>query len=297
MTEMTHAELAAWAEEAVAFVDRFHADYRDAEATFSGFADDANLFDPSNGDYSVNDKADLVWSWQGFADAFPDLEMRTRDVFVSPSTVAARVSVFGLWPSEPIPPDARIPEIRLFRFEDGKATSFELSYGVDWLEASAATCGGAKDCGGCFVPETDCGAGLRGTVDRYIEAWGSGDEEAIAALYANDATFTDAVLGIAASGPSDIASTRDARFGSGDAACEPIHLYAQTFGDEGDGRVIGIGIQYRCTLGTGEQVENLTMLELGTRLPDFFEPDPDGLIVREEVLHDAQSLVGLDTSA
>jgi ketosteroid isomerase-like protein len=292
-TEMSHKELVAWAEEAVAFVDRFHANYRDAEATFAGFADDANLFDPSNGDYSVNDKADLVSSWQGFADGFPDLEMRTRDVFVSPVTVAARVDVFGLWPSEPIPPDARIPEIRLFRFEDGMATSFELSYGVDWLEAYAATCGGAEDCGACFVPETNCGSDLRDLVKKYLEAWSSGDEEAIASLYADDATFTDPGLGIEATGASVIAAIGDGRFWSGHDVCEPLHVYAQTFGGEGDGRIIGVGIHYRCYPGSPGpwSLEGLAMLELGTRLPDGFEPDPDGLIVREEVLQDAEDLI------
>jgi len=295
LTGLSVPEILAWDREAKGFVDRFHADYRDADATFAGFADDATLWDPSNDDFSAEGKADLVSSWQGFADDFPELEMRTAGIYISPDAIAARVDVFHLWPMEPEPPKhPPIHEIRLFRFEGGLATSFELSYAVETQELLGELCvdQGGKDCG-CFAPPSPCGSQIRDLVDRYITAWTSGDGRPIAALYADQAGFSDGLQGIEGQGPAAIGGLADERFGTGEVDCAPLHLYSQTNGKPG-GELIGVGIHYRCTLGTGTDartIESLTMLELGTRLHNAFEPDPDGLIVREEVFHDAASLI------
>ena len=55
-----------------------------------------------------------------------------------------------------------------------------------------------------------------------------------------------------------------------------------------------MGIHYRCNLvvnGKPTTVESLTTFELGTRQGSTFAPDPNGLITREEVFYDADSLV------
>ena len=43
--------------------------------------------------------------------------------------------------------------------------------------------------------------------------------------------------------------------------------------------------------GKPATVEGLTTFELGTRMGKYFDPDPDGLITREEVFYDADSLL------
>jgi hypothetical protein len=43
--------------------------------------------------------------------------------------------------------------------------------------------------------------------------------------------------------------------------------------------------------GKPSTVESLTTFELGTRVGKAFDPDPNGLITREEVFYDADSLL------
>ena len=80
-----------------------------------------------------------------------------------------------------------------------------------------------------------------------------------------------------------------------------IDLYVQTNGPYApteqlpeQGAIIGVGIHYRCNLlvdGKPSTVEGLTTFELGTRMGKSFAPDPNGLITREEVFYDADSLL------
>jgi hypothetical protein len=60
------------------------------------------------------------------------------------------------------------------------------------------------------------------------------------------------------------------------------------------GAIIAVGIHYRYTLvvkGESTTGESLTTFELGTRQRSTFAIDPGGLITREEVFYDADSLV------
>ena len=109
------------------------------------------------------------------------------------------------------------------------------------------------------------------------------------------------MLGLQAQGPAAIAELGEERFWSAsDITLEIIDLYAQTNGYPPPtehqpelGAITAVGIHYRCNL-MGEDkpatVEGLTTFDLGT-LQGTVVLDPDGLITREEVFYDADSLL------
>ena len=80
-----------------------------------------------------------------------------------------------------------------------------------------------------------------------------------------------------------------------------IDLYVQTGGpyqpketQPWQGQIVAVGIHHRNTRvvdGTPKIVESRATFELGTRQKSAFAIDPNGLIVREEVFHDADSLL------
>ena len=295
---LSAAELFAWDAEARGFVDRFNAEYQDAEAAFADFIDDAAVLDPSNGDYRIAPKAEVVARWDGFVQEYPDYSARTAGGFLDLSSAAFLTEV-GVPPEMAATlPDGFLHELRVFRFtEDLTATArvFELWYGLEDQEAGQS---------GCLVPD-GCGSEVRDLVDRYLAAWSSGDPARISALYRDDATFADGLLGAEASGAADIGLLGDTRFGGSTATCSPSDIYVQT--NDGDpattdntdpdgGKIAGVALVYRCGLGTGGTagpVSNVSLLLLGTRPAGDapIELDPNGLIVSEEVLHDPASLL------
>ena len=110
------------------------------------------------------------------------------------------------------------------------------------------------------------------------------------------------MLGLRAQGPAAIGGLFDKRFGSADeVSLKLLDLFAQTDGPyppEGrsslKGAIIAVGIHYRCDLvanSTSKTAEGFTTLQLGTRQGKYFFLDPDGLIAREEVFYDADSLL------
>ena len=83
--------------------------------------------------------------------------------------------------------------------------------------------------------------------------------------------------------------------------CVGGKLYVQTNGPDPpseqlpvQGAIIAVGIHYRSNMlvdGAAKTVESLTTFELGTRQGSTFAPDPNGLITREEVFYNADSLL------
>lgn len=119
---------------------------------------------------------------------------------------------------------------------------------------------------GCFAPGRGGSEQLQEIVDRYQKAWSSGDKAQIAALYRQDASFSDTMLGLQAQGPAAIAELSDKRFGSASKITfKLIDLYALTNGPDppteqlpDQGAIVGLGIHYRRTLaveGTPKTVE------------------------------------------
>ena len=183
--------------------------------------------------------------------------------------------------------------IQVFRFKDGLVTSWDQWFSAPTLKMVTF---------GVFAPGKGGPEQLQKIADRYLAAWSSGNKDRIAALYRSDAVFSDTMLGLQAQGPAAIGASSQKRFGSaGKATFNIIDLYAQTNGYEPptdglpeNGAIIGVGIHYRCTLvvnGKSTTVEGLTTFELGSRQGKSFAPDPNGLITREEVFYDADSLL------
>ena len=129
----------------------------------------------------------------------------------------------------------------------------------------------------------------------------------MAALYSDNADFTDSLLGLEAAGADAIGDLAAVRFGSaGDLNIEVLGLYAWTDGrypptetNPEQGRLVGVAIHYRASVegndGAGVQ-EAITTLHLGTLLEDSFDADPQGLIHREDVLHEPASLLAAHQS-
>lgn len=108
-------------------------------------------------------------------------------------------------------------ELRIFRFAGPPATNvttFELWYRLDGLEAGKGTC----------FELHDCGPALWAFIDRYLEAWSTSDGSAIAALYADGATYEDGTLGIRAGrNPPTATRTRLAATSTAEwASCTPL---------------------------------------------------------------------------
>ena len=195
----------------------------------------------------------------------------------------------GLQPPMTLPPEPPVASgLAVYTFENGEVQSEDL-----WYRAADNVAYGI----GCFAVD-GCPA-LQDTVDRYVAAWSGNDPDAIAALYSDDATFTDSVLGLHASGSGPIGELADQRFGSGSGLdVQILDLYAWTDGTRPPsetrpeaGRLIGIAIHYRAAVdGSTEAQEGITTLELGVKTDTGIEADTHGLIHREEVYHSPHTL-------
>ena len=170
----------------------------------------------------------------------------------------------------------------MFGFEDESITKYELWFEDTTLEMLEFGCFGVEACPDAQV-----------LVDRYTQAWNSSESDLIAALYADDATFTDSVSGIEATGAEEISGLSDRRLGPGaNAEIEVVAVYAQTNGYQlpapstGDlGQVIALGIHYRVLDPDSDAppLQRLATFEMGTRRSGGFDLHPEGLITREEV--------------
>ncbi|MGB5758717.1 MAG: hypothetical protein WBM50_17520 [Acidimicrobiales bacterium] len=266
------------------------------DAIIERFADDIAFYDPSDGDFTIEGKdrfapieRKLVTSY--WAEADPSVDT----VWVATGGASYRVAFpTVVWPPWLPEPSEHPPVVILyvFGFEDQNITRYEVWFEDTTLETLAFGCFGVDVC-----PDAQA------MVDRYTQAWNSGESDLIAALYADDATFTDSVSGIEATGAGEISRLSDRRLGPGaNAEMEVIGVYAQTNGyalpteSTGDlGQVIGLGIHYRVwdPDSDARPLERLATFEMGTRRADGFDLHPEGLITREEVFH----LVGSYVSA
>ena len=198
-----------------------------------------------------------------------------------------RGSVWPPWSEEPAE-HPRIIELDELHFAGDAVTGFDIWFEDDTLGTLGFGCFAANSC-----------PNLATIVDRYVTAWTSGDPDQIAALYDDNATFTDSLLRIDAVGPEEISGIAEARFSQGDVTLEVIEIYAQTNGpdvptDPGGnvGEVIAVGLHYRVPSASADftSFESLATFEFGTRQANGFTPHPKGLITREEVFHDPDAL-------
>ena len=300
LVPMSAAEIRQWKKGATAFAERFYGAWTDVDAAAAvinaEFAEDSAFYDPSSGDFlSFNGKQSIVGMQQGWLSMFPDIEVDRQGVYVSGDGAAYFYAVGNLWAPWGGPEPANHPPedaLDVFRFKDGLVTRWDI-----WLSAQSAEMVSF----GAFAPGEDGPEQLQAIADRYLAAWASGDKARIAALYHKDAVFSDTVLGLQAQGPAAIADLVKERFGvSSPVTFEVIDLYAQTNGYAPPtelqpelGAITAVGIRYRCNLAAGDKpatVEGLITFDLGT-LQGSVVLDPNGLITREEVFYDADSLL------
>ncbi len=258
------------------------------------FADDVTFADPTSADYRTG-RDRIVRMWEAWAGA-TDYEVEVTGRFFSADGAAFESDWPGL--SQPPPgaepsltevPPPEVPSgLEVRRFEEDEVTTDRLWYTADLLHGNAI---------GCFA-EDGCPA-MQATIDDYLAAWSARDGAGIEPLYHEDAEFTDSVLGLTASGDATIAGLADQRFGpAGEATIEVLDRYAWTHtylrpseGAPELGQLIGIAIHYEASVeGVSETQEAVTTLQLCTWEEDRCEPDPDGLIHREDVYHRTGSL-------
>ena len=284
--------------EADAFAERYMGAWPDVEAYSAVYAENITGADPSGRDSDGGKQAWLaMWrAWERLTDYTIDV----TDTFISTDGAAYKEFWRGLWPTDvgyPVagPRIAGMSYFETFAFEEGLVVESD----VWWYPKDNERVGF-----GCF--KVDGCPALHGTVDRYIAAWTSRDAGAIAALYSDEAQFTDSLLGLEAAGPEHIGNLADSRFGStGRLEIDVLDLFSWTDGygqpsesDPTHGSLIGVAIHYRATVGNGgvEQVqEAVATLELCHRyvsnLYTYTDPDPAGLIHREVVYQDPSSLL------
>jgi ketosteroid isomerase-like protein len=283
---MSASELTAFDAAARELAAAMDANVADAHKEFAQFTDDAWLADPTNGQFSIAPKSDIVSAWANWMSGWPDYSSKTVKTFVSADAAAFETQATGL--TGFMPPDGVVDELRVMRFsEDGRVRMFELWYDVaDMLEAPC-------------LPQRDCPAAAKAFTDAYSAAWSSHDAARIAGLYRTDATLADSALGVSANGPAAIAGLADGPATSG-LRCVLRRSYLQT--NDGDpsssdntdplgGRVVGVGMVQGCETATGKAVDRLSVVLFGTRQPTSFELDPNQLIVTEETFYDAAELV------
>jgi hypothetical protein len=295
LVPMSTAEICQWKTDAVAFADGFYGQYGDANATFPELAADVSFYDPCDGDFLTVGKEPIASMIRDLSTGIPDFGAEVEGIYLSAGGATCQVAEAKLWPpwlAEPADhPPARLMQV--FRFEDGLVASWDLLFSAATLEMVQVA---------VFAPGKGGSEQLQEIADRYLGAWASGDKGRIAALYHADATFSDTVLGLQAQGADAIAELGEKRFGAGSPVTfEVIDFWVQTNGpapptDElpKDGAIIGVGIHYRSNLvvdGKPSAVEGLTTFELGTWTGNAFDPDPNGLITREEVFYHTDSLL------
>ena len=234
-------------------------------------------------------------------ESLTDYSIEVTGTFISTDGEAYNQEWPGLWPTDvgvPVegPRDPAGPSFfETFLFEDGKVVQSDVWwYPMDNERFDL----------GCFAVD-GCPA-LQEIVDRYVTGWTNRDRDAVGALYADESLFVDSLLGLRASGPDSVGGRADDRFGSvGDLSFEILDLFSWTDGygqpsesDPTHGSLMGVAIHYRGTVSDGgeEQVqEAVTTLELCRRyvrkLYTYTDPDPDGLIHREVVYREPNSLL------
>ena len=276
--EMGLSQLAAWPD-----VERFTTD----------FADDVTFADLTFGDVRSG-REDIVRMLEGWA-SLTDYEVEVTGVYFSADGAAFESDWPGL--SDPpgaepslteVPPPEVLSGLEAYRLGDGEVLEYKIWQATDLLHGYAI---------GCFAEDGD--AAMQATIDDYLAAWSARDGGQVASLYTDDAEFTDSVLGLSASGGERIAGLADQRFGpAGEVTIEVLDRYAwtdtymrPTEGAPELGQLIGIALHYEASVeGVSETQEAVTTLQLCTWEGDRCEPDPDGLIRREDVYHRTGSL-------
>ena len=287
------------------FGERYLGAWPMSDAIAPQLADDATFTDPTSGD-ALAGKDSVTRMITVMESAFPDLEYRINGMYLAADGALYELEADGLWPPF-VPTPANHPpvgEIQAMRVDGDLLKATELAFPVSDLELFPL---------GCFS-DHGCSDEYDALVSDYVAAWSSGEAGKIAALYRDDAVFTDSLLGLNVTGAQEIGRLGQTRFGPATrVSIEVLGRYAQTYtyktpysGDPYLGSIIGVGIHYRAAMTTEGQemsLDSFSLLHYATFTPLGLDADPDGRITDERVFHDAASLAswlqaaGLDASS
>jgi ketosteroid isomerase-like protein len=282
MEAISKAEIQAWQTEKFDFFEENLGAWPDLNMFYAQFAEEAIFTDPTAGDF-IEGKDSIVTMFRNMTLFYPNIKIETIRRFISTDGIAYDNIWHNLWPPGVDKPVEEHPlrELDLVQFQDNLVTDYTIMYSKQTQEMIEAGCFAVDKC-----PE------LQEIVDRYLAAWSSGDEGQVAALYTEEAVFSDSLLGMGTVGSGAIADLASQRFGQiGDITLEEMGLYAQTNGPDAPageqpemGRIVGVGIHYRWNAVVDDEsseVESLTAFYLNEQ----------GLITREEVFHDPDSFL------
>jgi ketosteroid isomerase-like protein len=260
--------------------------YPDMDARYADFADDAVAYDPTFGDYWVS-RDQIISGWDAAMPTFfPDLDAEVTTLFLSETDASYAVDWINFWLGAK-PEGQPWPQgIETYRFDGDTVTGYDFLYTGDSLYAMHV--------GAC--EETDCAVKAEGIANQYVDAWNSLNTDSIAALYATDATFSDTMFGLSASGATEIGNLLSSRFGSGEASMTVDTAYIMTVDGSlvtGDspaaaGDIAGVGIHHTWNAESADgpaQVESLTLLRFGEVIDGKYQPHPEALVVSEELFH------------
>lgn len=285
---LSESEINQLADEATTFAEQHIEAWPDLNAFVVGYTDDYTFADPTWSDYEVG--SDNVISMLRMWAAMTDYTVDVTSEYVSTDGAAFEETWPGLQPPMPLPPEPPVASgLTVYTFDSGEVHSQDL-----WYRAEDNVAYGI----GCFAVD-GCPA-LTEKVDRYVAAWKGHDPAVISALYREDASFVDSMLGLEASGNDVIGELANQRFGSAKKlSINVLDLYVWTAGTSAPseinpdaGRLIGIAIHYRAKVeGSSEEQEAVATLELGVKTDTGIEVDPKGLIYRERVYHSPNTLL------
>jgi hypothetical protein len=218
----------------------------------------------------------------------PELEADVESLFLATERAAFGSVWVNFWlgvkPSEAAWPAG----LEVFGFDGDQVSESEVWYTTDTLEGPIHSCGG-------------CAVDLESLADAYVTRWSSRNRDEIAALYSEDAIVLDSMFGIKANGIDEIERLIPVRFGSGEVV-KADELYGTLLNDPlirpdsgaKAGDITGVAVQFTWPAGDETtDVETLVHLYLGAIEDGTYVPHPEGLIVREEVFHNPNTLVAL----
>ena len=259
------------------------------------YTEDGTIFDPSDDQFGVQGREVIKSFYRNFFGYVHNIRVQRDNAYISADGAAYVVTPLGLWPPwVPEPPDhPNVKALDAMRFDNALIVTEGMWFSPDTLEMVSF---------GVFAQGGGGSARLQQLAERYLAAWSSGDKARIAALYRDDAVFSDSMLGLEAAGPTAISELGTKRFGSsGHAGFEILGFYAQTNGSDpfsadkpDQGAIAGMAIHFRCTVPVGghsTSFEGFVLCELGTRQASAFAVDPNGLIGHEEVFYDVDTLI------
>jgi len=241
---------------------------KDAQAVKDLFTEDAEAYDRSFGDHVVG--PDQITGLIAIVSAFgPNWEARQTDRYIGLENGLVVDEMWNLkFGSIQFTQDHPMMEIDWLQTRDDHISNWTIFYGLDTLEELA-------------VPSSQRLDQARSLLSSYQTAWSTGQTQAVAQLYSNDAVREDMVFMERQEGQKAIATFAKSFFGWYPGAQWNISL---EFGEgRGEAPITGGLYSIKVTDQNGQPCEVKVAVLLKTA---------ENLIYQETLYYEAQSLIG-----